>query len=205
MNANYAVILLLSIPGVLIATTFHEFIRAVVSSHFGDVLPKNNGRLTINPVRHFEPIGFLLLLATGGFGWGKPVETSALYYKNRKKDTLLTAILPSVGNLIIAFIALIAYKVCDEATVPYLAIFLFVTARYNVALAVFNVLPVVPMDCVKVLAVAMPANQYFQYMQYEKVIQIGFFILLTMGFFGGFFQYIVQYILQFLETLLFFI
>ncbi|NLK36537.1 MAG: site-2 protease family protein [Epulopiscium sp.] len=205
MNTNYAVLLLFSIPGALLATTAHEFIRAAVSSHFGDTLPKNNGRLTLNPIRHFEPIGFLLLLATGGFGWGKPVETSALYYKNRKRDALLTAILPTVGNLVIALIALMLYKICVNMNMPFLLLFLFSTARYNVALAVFNLLPVVPMDCVKVLSVVMPANQYFQYMQYEKVIQIGFFILLIMGFFGNFFQYLIQLILQCLEMLLFFL
>lgn len=86
---NYFWIFLVSIPGIIVATTVHEFTRAAVSTALGDTLLWNRGRSTLNPVKHFEPIGFLLLFYSGGFGWGKPVDTSALYYKNRKRDTLL--------------------------------------------------------------------------------------------------------------------
>ena len=73
------VMLFLQIPAVIIAATVHEFTRAAVSTVLGDKKPKNEGRLTLNPVKHFEPIGFILMWATG-FGWGKPVNTSALFY-----------------------------------------------------------------------------------------------------------------------------
>ena len=69
---NYLLAFLWSIPGLLVATTMHEFVRALASSAMGDNLPKSQGRLTLNPLKHFEPIGFLLLFYTGGFGWGKP-------------------------------------------------------------------------------------------------------------------------------------
>ena len=85
MNGSFLVILL-GIPGILVATTVHEFVRALTSTVLGDTYPKSQGQVTLNPVKHFEPIGFLMMLYSGGFGWGKPVETSALYYKNRKRD-----------------------------------------------------------------------------------------------------------------------
>ena len=81
MNGSFLVILL-GIPGILVATTVHEFVRALTSTVLGDTYPKSQGQVTLNPVKHFEPIGFLMMLYSGGFGWGKPVETSALYYKN---------------------------------------------------------------------------------------------------------------------------
>ena len=84
-SANYFMMLLVSIPAIFIATTAHEFTRAAVSSALGDNYPKSQGRLTLNPFKHFEPIGFLLLLYSGGFGWGRPVDTSALYYKQKTR------------------------------------------------------------------------------------------------------------------------
>lgn len=199
---NYLLIFLMSVPGILVATTIHEFTRAAVSSALGDTLPKNKGRLTLNPVKHFEPIGFLLLFYSGGFGWGKPVETSALYYKNRKRDTLLVAVLPSLVNLFLGmiFLALYTYLSFENAYVPMILNYL---CYYNVGLAVYNILPVSPMDCVKLLSVAMPANKYFQYLQYEKMIQMFFLFLLFFGFFGGFFGGITNFLINFLGKIFF--
>ena len=95
---NQLIVFLLGIPAIMIATTIHEFTRAAVSSSLGDKLPREQGRLTINPLKHFEPIGMILMLACG-FGWGLPVNTSALYYKDRKKGVLITAVAPTIANL----------------------------------------------------------------------------------------------------------
>ncbi len=205
MDTNFLWIILFSIPGIIVATTAHEFTRAAVSSALGDVLPKNQKRLTLNPFRHFEPIGFILMLATGGFGWGRPVETSALYYKNRKRDTLLAAVLPTVVNLVLAFLFMLLFKLVGNKAGAQAAVMLSYGVRFNVALAVFNLVPVVPMDCVKVLSVVLPSNKYFQYMQYEKVLQVGFFLLLYMGIFSSFFDIIINMVIQILDILLFFI
>lgn len=193
---NALLILLLGVPGVLVATTLHEFTRALLSAALGDNYPKSQGRVTLNPVKHFEPIGFLLMLFSGGFGWGKPVETSALYYKNRKRDTLLVAILPSVINLLVGTLFLGIGQATASVGSPILSMVLSYVAYYNVALAVYNVLPVAPMDCVKVLAVVLPANRYFRYMQNEKLIQMIFLFLLFFNVISGFMGRIIAVVLS---------
>lgn len=198
---NYFLIFLFSIPGIIVATTIHEFTRAAVSTALGDSLPKNKGRLTLNPFNHFEPIGFLLMFYSGGFGWGKPVETSALYYKNRKRDTLLVALLPSVVNLVLGFIFLILQSKIFNNNL-YLSMFFNYLCYYNVGLAVYNILPVAPMDFAKVLSVTIPANRYFQYLQYEKMIQLIFLLLLFVGLAGGFFSVIINVIIQIMGMIL---
>lgn len=179
------IILALQIPAVIFATTLHEFSRAAVSTALGDKKPKNEGRLTLNPIKHFEPVGFILMWATG-FGWGKPVETSPMFYKNRKRDTLITAIAPTVINLIAALISSVIYSLAplDEmGIVGILLSYLLVSIKqFNIYIAVYNIVPVSPMDCVKVLSCVLPANSYFKYIQYEKIIQMVFLLLLFMGY-----------------------
>ncbi len=196
MNNSFLVILL-GLPGILVATTIHEFVRALTSAALGDNYPKSQGRVTLNPIKHFEPIGFLMMLYSGGFGWGKPVETSALYYKNRKRDTLLVAILPTVVNLILGVAALGFYIAFQSRGYSFVLCTLFhYLAYYNVGLAIYNVLPVAPMDCTKVLAVLMPANQYFKYMQNEQLIQILFLFLLFFVLITGFMDTIIYGVLS---------
>lgn len=197
---NTLLVLLLGIPTILVATTVHEFTRALLSSVFGDNYPKSQKRLTLNPIKHFEPIGFMLMLYSGGFGWGKPVETSALYYKNRKRETLLVAILPSVANLLLGILFLVVYAMCGEGGI--VSTLLYDIAYYNIALAVYNILPVAPMDCVKVLAVLLPANQYFKYMQYEKMIQMLFLFLLFFGFVTGIMNTLIYAVMQIFSGIL---
>ncbi|MFI3174810.1 MAG: site-2 protease family protein [Bacillota bacterium] len=190
---TYIMMFLVSFPGLLIATTVHEFTRAAVSNALGDTLPKSQGRLTLNPIKHFEPIGFLLLFYSGGFGWGKPVETNSIRYKDRKRDTLLVAILPSVANLLVAFVTAGIFAMFPSSTL--FGTFLSYTALYNVGLAVYNILPVSPMDCTKVLSVTLPSNQYFKYLQNEKMIQMVFLFLLFFGMFQGIFGTVINLIL----------
>ena len=179
------IVLALQIPAVIFATTLHEFSRAAVSTALGDKKPKNEGRLTLNPIKHFEPVGFILMWATG-FGWGKPVETSPMFYKNRKRDTLITAIAPTVINLIAALVSSVIYSLAplnEMGIAGILLSYLLVSIKqFNIYIAVYNIVPVSPMDCVKVLSCVLPANSYFKYIQYEKIIQMVFLLLLFMGY-----------------------
>ena len=179
---------LLGIPAIMAATTIHEFTRAAVSTTLGDTLPKQQKRLTLNPIRHFEPIGMIIMLVCG-FGWGQPVNTSAMYYKDRKKGVLLTAIMPNVANFILAFAAMFIARIFAGSY--YISVFFMKVCYYSCCLVIYNLLPVAPMDCLKVLSVVMPANKYFRFMQYEKIIQMIFLLLLFMGL-GGFFGSIIN-------------
>ena len=200
---NTLLLMAIGIPGILVATTVHEFTRALLSTIFGDNYPKSQKRLTLNPARHFEPIGFLMMFYSGGFGWGKPVETSALYYKNRKTQTLLVAILPSVVNLVLGIVFMGVYVMLKRSgSNAYLIALLNYLAYYNVGLALYNCLPVAPMDCVKVLAVMLPANQYFKLMQNEKMIQMIFLFMLFFGLITGWMDTLIYGVLNLFGNIL---
>lgn len=192
MNSSL-IIFLLQIPCAIFATTLHEFARAATSTLLGDKKPKNDGRLTINPVKHFEPIGFILMWVTG-FGWGKPVETSQMFYKNRKQGVLITAVVPSVVNILAAIVFALTLKAVSINN-SMLAFFISFLVRYNVSLAVYNIVPVTPMDGIKVLSAVMPANTYFKYIQYEKLIQMIFLLLLFMGYTDVIFNPVIRAIM----------
>ena len=183
-SANYFMMLLVSIPAIFIATTAHEFTRAAVSSALGDNYPKSQGRLTLNPFKHFEPIGFLLLLYSGGFGWGRSVVNLAL-------------------GVIFLWLYLWVYAEMGLGAYSFAAIFLNTLYRYNFGLAVYNLLPVAPMDCVKVLSVLMPANTYFRYMQNEKLIQVAFLMLMFFGLITGIMNTIIHSVIGLFSGLFF--
>ena len=94
---------LLMLPGIIIGLSFHEFAHAWMSDKLGDPTPRRQGRVTINPMAHIDPIGFLALLLVG-FGWGKPVQIDPGYYKHRRRDEFLVGIAGVTMNLLIAVI-----------------------------------------------------------------------------------------------------
>ena len=196
------------IIGAFVAITLHEYVKALVSHQLGDPLPKARGRLTLNPLNHFEPIGFICMILTG-YGWGKPVSTAAIYYKDRKKGTLLTYISPSVANLmagiIFSFLAnvvfvyviqsIYAYQILgQEGLIPaqarpfnsWLIVYglLQGVARANVAIAFFNIIPVYPLDGAKILALKLTPEQQIKSAAYEKIFQIMLVIAMFTGVVG---------------------
>lgn len=193
------IVFLLGIPAIMVATTIHEFTRAAVSTALGDTLPKQQKRLTLNPIKHFEPIGIIIMLVCG-FGWGQPVNTSSMYYKDRKKGVLITAIMPTVANIVLAFAAMFIARIL--ANNSYISVFFMKICYYSCCLVIYNLLPVAPMDCLKVLSVVMPANKYFRFMQYEKIIQMVFLLLLFMGL-GGLFGNIINVLYMFIGGVFF--
>ena len=201
LNTNSFLFILFAIIGIIVATTIHEFTRAITSTLLGDTLPKQKGRVTLNPIKHFEPIGFILMLATGGFGWGKPVDTTSLYYKNRKRDTLITAIAPDIANVLVAYICfLIGNVFLKTGNIIIYSLFMRI-GIYNISLAIYNIVPVSPMDGLKVLAHIIPSNKYFQYLQYEKVVQAVFMIFLFMGTTDFIFTPIINFVITILSFL----
>ena len=107
---SYIASKILMIPIVLIALTFHEFSHGFISSKLGDPTPRITGRLSLNPMAHLDPMGALLMVLTG-FGWARPVQIDARYYKNPKWGMAITAAAGPLSNLVLAFLAMIIYTV----------------------------------------------------------------------------------------------
>ncbi len=178
---------LMILPGILIGLSFHEFGHAFVSTKLGDPTPKLQGRVTINPLAHIDPVGMLCLLFCG-FGWGIPVQINPSYYKNRRRDEILVGFAGVAMNLILAIVfsllvrvALMSFDVLgtDVGSIIY-QIFLNVVA-INVVLMVFNLLPVPPLDGFGIVTNLFHLEKYSWY---EKYYQWGYFILIFLVLLG---------------------
>ncbi len=187
---SFIIQILLSLPIVLLSLSLHEMAHGYVADKLGDPTAKNLGRLTLNPVKHLDPIGFICMLLFG-FGWAKAVPINTRYFKKPRRDMALSAAAGPVSNVILAFIFALLLKVfyillpslpIDNITLLYLIqTFLILGIQLNITLAVFNLLPVPPLDGSRILYVFLPPKYYFGVMKYERYISIGIMILLLLG------------------------
>jgi len=202
--------ILLTIVFFALSVIIHEVSHGFIANKLGDPTAKLSGRLTLNPVSHIDPIGSILvpaLLFFSGtkflFGWAKPVPINPINFTNPKKDILKVSIAGPVSNLIIGFIAFVVWRLVPETLV--LSSVMVNTFSLNIALAIFNMIPVFPLDGSKVLAGLLPYNLEYKYRQYEKY---GTFILLFIiftGLTGVIFQFFAPIILGIYSLLTFWI
>jgi len=150
--------LLILIPVVLIAITFHETAHGWVAYKLGDPTPKVTGRLSLNPISHLDPLGALLLLVTG-FGWAKPVEVNPFYFKgDRRQGMMLVALAGPLANVLVAFVAALIFNYWGFRS-GLGRQFLYNLIIINIYLAAFNLLPVPPLDGSKILAWLLPRSK----------------------------------------------
>lgn len=174
----------------------HEYAHALIATKLGDNTPKYSGRLTLNPMAHISPIGAVMIFLCG-FGYAKPVNVNPRNFKDPKKGMAFTAIAGPISNLIMGFIAILVSTIfakiyySNQATL-FLAInyFMYFAGVVNVNLAVFNLLPIPPLDGSRILQLLIPAKYYFKFMQYERYVVIIVFVLILSGVLSGPLSYI---------------
>ena len=176
---------LISILALLPALTVHEWAHGFAAYKLGDRTAKLDGRLSLNPLDHLEPIGSLMLLVFG-FGWAKPVPVMTRNFKKPKRDFAITSLAGPLSNFILAFVSaflvvlfwyLGAYK---SITLEAIALIFEYSAIYNIGLGLFNLIPIPPLDGSNVLMCILPnrlAAKYSQIRYYTRYIIIGLILL----------------------------
>ncbi len=179
--------LVLMLPGIIIGLSFHEYGHALVAVKCGDPTPKNQGRLTINPLAHVDPIG-LACLAFVGFGWGVPVQINPRNFKHPRRDELLVSLAGVVMNFILAIVFTGILRLCYMSDTMVSSSFgsiacevIIYVVQINLVLLVFNLIPIPPLDGFGIITQLFNLrNTRFYYTVYNN----GFFILVILILFG---------------------
>ena len=189
------------------ATPLHEFAHALIAVKLGDDTPRLRGRLTINPMAHIDKRGALMILLFG-FGYAKPVEVRMRKFKKPKRDMALVALAGPVSNILQSLILLFVYNALtrvgsanDNAIMVYMGMFFFYAAVINVNLAVFNLLPIPPLDGSRLATALLPAKYYYKIMQYERYIMLGLFVLLFTGILSTPLSYLSGAVISLLDSI----
>lgn len=179
--------LMASIFVVFCTLPIHEYAHALIATKLGDNTARLKGRLTLAPLAHIDPIGALMILLVG-FGYAKPVPVNPRNFKNPKGGMALTALAGPVSNILMALIFMILANglnivyVYTGAVFANAAVTFFVAAAsINASLAVFNLLPIPPLDGSRIINLIIPSKYYFKIMKYERYIILGIFALIFVG------------------------
>lgn len=174
----------LRIPALLIAITVHEYAHALVAYAYGDPTAKQQGRLTLNPIKHLDPLGTLMLLVAG-IGWARPVPINPYRFRDRRGGLFAVSLAGPASNFITAFATILILVLLMRFRLPLLAIgMLEMIAVINIVLGVFNLIPIPPLDGSKVLAAVAPPAVLAVYRQVEAYAPLLLLFLIITGAFG---------------------
>ena len=191
---DYLISILLSLPIIFLSLSLHESAHGFAALKLGDPTARNLGRITLNPIKHIDPIGFLCMVLAG-FGWARPVPVNARNFRNPRRDTALVGLAGPLSNLLLAVVFLLLLRFLGFgflAKLPvstqlqynlvyFTLIFLYYGVYMNVTLAVFNLLPVPPLDGSRIFYVFLPPRAYYKIMQYQHIISLVVMVLLILG------------------------
>lgn len=178
------------IHGIVLLTAFpiHESAHALTAHWLGDDTAKNQGRISLNPMKHLDLFGAIFMLLAG-FGWAKPVPINPNNFKNRKVGMAVSSLAGPFSNLILSYVSIIIYKLLaygninwNNSVVDAVSTVFLYSVFLNVGLAVFNLLPIPPLDGSRIFNLVLPENIYFKIMKYENIIFGILFIAIWLGF-----------------------
>lgn len=192
--------LIYNLPGLFVAIIFHELAHGFMAYILGDDTAKNAGRLTLNPIKHIDPMGFICLLIFK-FGWAKPVPIDSRNFKHRKRDTILVSLAGPFINFILAILIsfiLLFVRVKN----PLVQKIMIITLWYNIMLGVFNLLPFPPLDGSKILASLLPRKLEYYFYRYEKYLYLILIVLIGTNTIDKILDPIISYVLEFIDLIL---
>ncbi len=201
--------LIILAPPLLFALTFHEFAHGFIAYRLGDPTAKDAGRLTLNPLKHLDPLGTIAFFIIK-FGWAKPVPVNPNYFQNPKRDMLWVALAGPVTNLALAVVSAILtrgiwmlasalpYSAAAEAILVPLNSMLVASVWINLVLCIFNFLPIPPLDGSRILVGLLPNDLALSYLRVER---FGFIIIMVLAF-SGILSKVIVPIISFANSLL---
>ena len=177
-------LLLMRIVAVILALTVHEFSHSLAAYKLGDRTSRYDKRLTLNPIHHIDPIGMVLIILVG-FGWAKPVMVNPYNLRKPKRDMAIISFAGPLSNLIFGFITILAivpyayfWGITSQISAQ-LFHFLIILASLNISLAVFNMLPIPPLDGSKILALLLPNHLYYKFISFQYGMLILVVLIVT--------------------------
>jgi len=191
-NPDTLISLVLTLPAVIIAMTFHEYAHAWAADKLGDDTPRSQGRLTLNPLKHIEPIGFFILLFAG-FGWGRPVEINSSNFNrniSRSKGEAIVSFAGPLMNIILSIVSafllgiIIKFNWLANVQLQYaqiIIIFMMQLMYINIGLGVFNLIPLPPLDGSKILRHFLPNKARIWFDSYQYIFYIIFIVIWVLG------------------------
>lgn len=190
------------------AMPVHECAHGYAADRLGDNTPRNQGRLTLNPLAHLDIMGSIFLIFVG-FGWAKPVRVDPRNFRKPKRDMALTSLAGPASNIGFALIVMIVFKLLfgiwpayrHVSWIPILLDLLLTMVFTNLSLAVFNLLPIPPLDGSKIFGAILPEKYYYFMMRYERYVIVLLFILLYFGVLSTPLRALATWLLQGLDLL----